>query len=328
MENQRSRGWSQELITKQDIIMGRFLKLIIFVSWAMVMSNLYSMEPAKKDVDNILVVGETGSGKSSLINMLFEKNLSPANSSPSGVTAEPKLITMGKYNFFDTPGLDEAPSGTVPPLIALIVLQKLIADQKNIDLVIYVTKVGRMSFFAQFNQKFLRDFLHIKSSNIPILYVFTHENEGEKEEWAMANKYYIKENYTIGKNDGAISLDNKFNLKEPSKDWPEKKIRERVWKEINNRVDKSRAIVKPVCINEIEDKELLIEALLKRYFIVRKLPEPPYNELASAYKILGIKKKDAKNIIKQFISADERLSSRIKVAEADRKEKEGTCRIF
>ncbi|KAG2357650.1 hypothetical protein BDR07DRAFT_357030 [Suillus spraguei] len=75
----------------------------------------------RRDTCNIVIFGETGSGKSSLVNLITGRQTAQTSPDATGCTTEITLhehdvVTQGKtvkVQLFDTPGLDEGPHGTV-----------------------------------------------------------------------------------------------------------------------------------------------------------------------------------------------------------------------
>ncbi|KAG1748201.1 P-loop containing nucleoside triphosphate hydrolase protein, partial [Suillus lakei] len=81
---------------------------------------------------NIVIFGTTGSGKSSLVNLLLESEEAPASNDAIGCTAtnDEYLFSIGerKYRIWDTPGLDEGSEGRVPAKVALKNLKSFVNE--------------------------------------------------------------------------------------------------------------------------------------------------------------------------------------------------------
>ncbi|KAG0704112.1 P-loop containing nucleoside triphosphate hydrolase protein, partial [Suillus ampliporus] len=81
---------------------------------------------------NIIIFGMTGSGKSSLINLLLESKTAPASNDAVGCTAtnEAYLFSANgrKYKLWDTPGLNEGSEGRVPAKEGLKNLTSLVKE--------------------------------------------------------------------------------------------------------------------------------------------------------------------------------------------------------
>ncbi|KAF9241821.1 hypothetical protein BU15DRAFT_60721 [Melanogaster broomeanus] len=108
-------------------------------------------EHAEKDIKNVVVFGESGVGKSSLINLIAGVKVSPTSSGAVGCTLEYKrhLLTLGEQSFavWDTAGLDEGTCGTVPAEQAEVYLKQLLRDltkASGIDLLVYCARGTRV----------------------------------------------------------------------------------------------------------------------------------------------------------------------------------------
>jgi uncharacterized membrane protein YdjX (TVP38/TMEM64 family)/GTP-binding protein EngB required for normal cell division len=88
--------------------------------------------PADDRVQNIVIFGTTGSGKSSIVNILLESEEAPASNDAMGCTAKPEnydfSIDEGKYRIWDTPGLNEGSEGLVPAKVALKNLKSFVKE--------------------------------------------------------------------------------------------------------------------------------------------------------------------------------------------------------
>lgn len=84
------------------------------------------------EVQSIVIFGTTGSGKSSLINILLESEEAPASNDAIGCTAtnEDYLFSIDekKYRIWDTPGLNEGSEGLVPAQVALKNLKSFVKE--------------------------------------------------------------------------------------------------------------------------------------------------------------------------------------------------------
>ncbi|KAG1880781.1 P-loop containing nucleoside triphosphate hydrolase protein, partial [Suillus subluteus] len=81
---------------------------------------------------NIVIFGTTGSGKSSIINILLEREEAPASNDAMGCTATTDnydfSIDERKYRIWDTPGLNEGSEGLVPAKVALKNLKSFVKE--------------------------------------------------------------------------------------------------------------------------------------------------------------------------------------------------------
>lgn len=103
------------------------------------------------DSKSIIFFGRTGVGKSSISTMLYQKKIDkkdnpfPIGDGAVGVTADFKQLRNDHWNIYDTIGLGEPPSGSVPHDIAK---QRIMVFLKNIRVpfhyICIVKKKGRL----------------------------------------------------------------------------------------------------------------------------------------------------------------------------------------
>lgn len=88
--------------------------------------------PADDGVQNIVIFGTTGSGKSSIVNILLEREEAPSSNDAMGCTATTNnydvSIDERKYRIWDTPGLNEGSEGLVPAKLALKNLKSFVKE--------------------------------------------------------------------------------------------------------------------------------------------------------------------------------------------------------
>ncbi|KAF9525144.1 P-loop containing nucleoside triphosphate hydrolase protein [Crepidotus variabilis] len=148
-------------------------------------------------IPNIIVFGETGTGKSSLINLLMG---TPVASTSSGAVGETFLsegydvvIHNRTYRLWDTAGMNEGNQGTVPTDKALNNLRDLVINlQGGADLLLYCIRGGRYGDILRVNY----DMFHgiICQGKVAIVLVITGlEQELSMESWWLANKQEFEE---------------------------------------------------------------------------------------------------------------------------------------
>ncbi|KIJ68047.1 hypothetical protein HYDPIDRAFT_71034, partial [Hydnomerulius pinastri MD-312] len=100
---------------------------------------------------NVVVFGESGVGKSSLINLIAGEQVSQTSSGAAGCTFEYKRYLLNlndqQYGVWDTAGLDEGTYGTVPAEKAEAYLKQLLRDlvkAGSIDLLVYCVRGTRI----------------------------------------------------------------------------------------------------------------------------------------------------------------------------------------
>ncbi|KAJ3494496.1 hypothetical protein NLJ89_g10795 [Agrocybe chaxingu] len=138
---------------------------------------------------NIIVFGETGTGKSSLINMLAGQSIAGVSNRALGGTfsSTPHDITLNgaPYRIWDTAGLNEGDHGSVPADVALGNLRTLVGNMSDgINLLVVLHARDALPIICQ--------------GKVPIVIVITGlENESPMETWWDENheeleKYEIK----------------------------------------------------------------------------------------------------------------------------------------
>ncbi|KAG2121401.1 P-loop containing nucleoside triphosphate hydrolase protein, partial [Suillus cothurnatus] len=137
----------------------------------------------------ILVFGETGAGKSSLINLMAGETI--ANTSPDMQRYTMRWheyainIDDNSYTVFDTNGLEEPQLGIKEYLESVENAYRLIKEldtQGGIDLLLFCVRAGRVTATLQSNYRLFHEFLCEKK--VPIVLAITHlEGERRMEDW-------------------------------------------------------------------------------------------------------------------------------------------------
>lgn len=141
---------------------------------------------------NIIVFGEAGAGKSSLINMLDGTEQAGISSSARGLMLTrvryEKTINDLTFNIFDTVGLNEGMTGTVSSRGAIEALYNLTRELNDgISLLVFVMRAPRITTIAQLNYKVLCDIICQKE--VPIVIVITGlELESDRDGWWHRNR--------------------------------------------------------------------------------------------------------------------------------------------
>ncbi|KAF5353322.1 hypothetical protein D9756_007988 [Leucocoprinus leucothites] len=163
----------------------------------------YLREPLFKQVSvqneprNIVLFGETGVGKSSVINMLSnntESGVKPATVSSRAVggTLEscryPIFADNAQFILWDTAGLNEGEYGSVPAELALANLHSLIRQlDKGISLLAYCIRASRYRDILKVNYDLFTRI--ICQGEIPVVLIVTGlENEPRMSDWWASNK--------------------------------------------------------------------------------------------------------------------------------------------
>ncbi|EGN95062.1 hypothetical protein SERLA73DRAFT_143102, partial [Serpula lacrymans var. lacrymans S7.3] len=100
---------------------------------------------------NVIIFGETGAGKSSLINLIAGERVAETSSKAVGCTFDSQCykvkVNQGEYFIWDTAGLNEGIHGTVPGPAALASMKKLLrtlADGEGVSLLVYCFRGPRV----------------------------------------------------------------------------------------------------------------------------------------------------------------------------------------
>ncbi|KAG2030671.1 P-loop containing nucleoside triphosphate hydrolase protein [Suillus americanus] len=141
---------------------------------------------------NIVLFGQPGAGKSSLINLMAGEAVARTSSDMRSCTLQwqqyPIKFDGKSYNVFDTVGLEEPQLGIPQYLNAVENAYTLIRELESIDLLLLCMRAGRLTPTLQTNYRLFNEFLCDKK--VPIVVVITYlENEvGEMDSWWKRNK--------------------------------------------------------------------------------------------------------------------------------------------
>ncbi|KDQ55076.1 hypothetical protein JAAARDRAFT_340664 [Jaapia argillacea MUCL 33604] len=140
----------------------------------------------------VIVFGETGSGKSSLVNMLADETVAKISSDARGCTFESTAyhirVSNADMRIYDTAGLGEADQGTVSATLAIANLYKLIRSlDSGINLLVYVIRGNRLKEMTTKNYQMFYDIFCKKK--VPIVLVVTGlEGEDDMDQWWGRNE--------------------------------------------------------------------------------------------------------------------------------------------
>lgn len=165
---------------------------------SLVSHALPSYQAQRTCTPNILVVGETGVGKSSVINLIAGEQLADVSSSASGCTMEATsydLVLSDRQEhghhirLFDTVGLNEPHLSKNDYLTAIEKANVLITQllrTGGIRLLIFCIRGGRITSVTQSNYRLFCDILC--QNQVPVAFVITGmENEQPMEGWWNRN---------------------------------------------------------------------------------------------------------------------------------------------
>lgn len=144
---------------------------------------------------NVVIFGETGVGKSSLVNMIAGADVASIGSGATGCTFQSAsytaIIDGVQVCLHDTVGLNEGQSGTVAARDAIIALYKLLDGlEDGVSLLVYCMR-GRIKSTTAKNYRLFYDGLCQRQ--VPIVLVMTGlELEVPMDSWWTTNKHHFQ----------------------------------------------------------------------------------------------------------------------------------------
>ena len=147
---------------------------------------------ATDDTPNVIIFGETGVGKSSLINMIAGTSSAAISSNAIGCTFESisYLVELNglQYRLWDTAGLNEGEKGNVSADRAIESLQELVRNLQygGVSLLLYCIRGSRLRDIVKINYDLF--YAIICGAQVPIVVAVTGlENEDDMEDWWKDN---------------------------------------------------------------------------------------------------------------------------------------------
>ena len=148
-------------------------------------------------IPNVILFGETGGGKSSIINLLADSEVAPTASSARGCTFQSQCyrvnVSGSMFDIHDTVGLNEGETGSVPNPDAIIQLYSLLQSlNTGVNLLVFCMRGPRLRSVAHDNWRFFEDIVCQKK--VPIVLVITGlEHEDVMDDWWLNNKSAFQE---------------------------------------------------------------------------------------------------------------------------------------
>lgn len=186
-------------------------------------TKVLSIPKAKaSSMPNVVLFGETGTGKSSIINMLDTTSGDSAKISNGSqnctFSSTPHVITLNgcQLQLWDTAGLNEGEQGTVPARQALENLRNLVwnlSTQGGISLLVYCLRGPRIQDIWRVNY----DLFHgiICQGKVPVVACVTGlENEDPMEEWWVRNEVELKREGLLFRGHACVTASKGKQLKD------------------------------------------------------------------------------------------------------------------
>ncbi|KAF8552005.1 hypothetical protein OG21DRAFT_1394569, partial [Imleria badia] len=136
---------------------------------------------------SIILFGQTGHGKSSVINLIAGKEIAAASSGAKGCTLSFKSYNFPangrRYHIWDTVGLDEPDMEFTAIGQACELIQDL-TSEGGVDLLLFCIRAPRITGTSQANYRLFYEVLC--RSSVPVAFVVTHleqEKEVHMDSW-------------------------------------------------------------------------------------------------------------------------------------------------
>ncbi|CAF1245604.1 unnamed protein product [Rotaria magnacalcarata] len=181
-------------------------------------------ETGKQRELNIIIFGESGVGKSSLINQFFDKIVVEANNRAVGCTTESTKVSgileeypHVRFNIYDTPGLSESGDGSVPTAEAFVQLVRLAYSIPNgIHLLISCAEKGRLTG-ERFKANYRMFIEELCEKRMPCLLVITKcDSDHPLDSWWNENKDLVRNQLKFEFIDCACVSTLKTNRRKPN----------------------------------------------------------------------------------------------------------------
>ncbi|KAJ3511732.1 hypothetical protein NMY22_g15560 [Coprinellus aureogranulatus] len=151
---------------------------------------------------NIILFGETGVGKSSIINMLRGSEGATISSSALGCTLSSNgydgSIWDQDYTFWDTVGLNEGEQGNMPDIKAVTALYHLLrklSTDGGVSLLVFCMRAPRISDAGHKNWVLFREI--VCQQQVPAVIAITYLEQEDMDTWWSANELAFSKRYGI-----------------------------------------------------------------------------------------------------------------------------------
>ncbi|KAG1745355.1 P-loop containing nucleoside triphosphate hydrolase protein [Suillus paluster] len=179
------------------------------------------LDPHKRPHKVILLFGETGVGKSSLVNLMAGTAVAPTSPDVGRCTMHSQDYTIEfdgeSYKVFDTVGLEEPQLGIKQYLDSVENASKLIQNldkHGGIDLLLLCIRAGRLTATVKSNYRLFHEFLCEKK--VPIVLAITNlEREQTMEDWWKRNHKTFRQTDIYVAGHACLTAADKQTLKHP-----------------------------------------------------------------------------------------------------------------
>lgn len=151
---------------------------------------------------NIILFGETGVGKSSMVNMLRGAEGAEISSSALGCTLSSRgyagRIEDHDYMFWDTVGLNEGEQGNMPDIKAVTALYHLLRNLSvdgGVSLLVFCMRAPRISDAGHKNWILFKDI--VCQQRVPAVIAITYLEQEDMDTWWSENELAFSKRYGI-----------------------------------------------------------------------------------------------------------------------------------
>ncbi|KIJ06753.1 hypothetical protein PAXINDRAFT_40970, partial [Paxillus involutus ATCC 200175] len=142
---------------------------------------------------NVIIFGETGAGKSSVVNLLAEADVAKISSTSMGCTFQsssyPVIITGSLFTIFDTAGLNEGDPKTMNKSNAIRQLYQLITSLKGgVSLLLFCMRAPRIRESHVQNWRLFHEMICAEKVPIAIIITGLENEEGSMDNWWVKNR--------------------------------------------------------------------------------------------------------------------------------------------
>jgi len=142
---------------------------------------------------NIIIFGETGAGKSSIVNLLAGEDVAKTTSTSTGSTFEttcyPVMITGSLFNIFDTAGLNEGDPKTMNKTNAIRQLYRLLVSlEGGVSLLLFCMRAPRIKDSYVQNWRLFHEIICAKKVPTAIIITGLENEEESMDSWWVKNR--------------------------------------------------------------------------------------------------------------------------------------------